>query len=50
MHFILLIGLTGLSSTENSVEFETFSKVSLSCQVRLLLKNVTLYKNTPKFY
>lgn len=50
MHFILPIGLAGLSSAEHSMEFEMLSKVSLSCQVRLLLKHVTLYKNTLKFY
>lgn len=50
MHFILPVGLTGLSSAEYSMEFEMLSKVSLSCQVKLLLNNVTLYKNTLKFY
>lgn len=50
-HFILLIVvLTGLGSAEYRREFETLSKVSLSCQVRLVLKTIILYKNALKFY
>lgn len=51
MYFILLIGLIGLSPTEYSIDFEMLSRVPLSYQVRrLLVKNLTLYKNTLQFY
>lgn len=50
MYFILSIGLIELSPTEYSIDFETFSRLPLSYQVRLLLKKLTLYKNTLQFY
>lgn len=51
MYFILLIGLIGLSPTEYSIDFAMLSRVPLSYQVRrLLVKNLTLYKNTLQFY
>lgn len=50
MYFLLPIGLIGLSPAEYSVDFGMLFRVHLSCQLRLLVKKFTVYKNTLQFY